>query len=60
MNDHSLIAKTRRQIADEYGISPRTLKRRCEKNGIDLPSGLIYPKDILLIYKKLGWPRKRG
>ena len=50
--------KTRQQIAIEYGISPRTLKRKLQKLGIFLPSGLIFPEEQTLIYQKLGKPDK--
>jgi len=53
----SLKVKTRSQIAEEYGFSPRTLSRRLKKLNIKLPSGLLTPADILRIYQILGKPR---
>jgi transcriptional antiterminator len=49
-------AKTRQQIALEYGISARTLKRKLQQLNIPLPSGLLFPKDQDVIYQKLGKP----
>jgi transcriptional antiterminator len=49
-------AKTREQIAEEYGISSRTLSRLLKNNNISLPRSLIYPKDQLRIYKTFGDP----
>ena len=48
--------KTRMQIANELGISPRTLRRWLKKYRISLPTGLICPTDQEIIYKKLGHP----
>lgn len=50
------VAKTREQVADEYGISERTLRRRLKKENIVLPKGNIMPKDQLRIYESLGPP----
>ena len=52
-------AKTRQEIADEYGISPRTLFRWLEKAEFDLPRGLLSPKSQELIYREFGDPRHR-
>lgn len=49
-------AKSREQIANEYGISARTLKRWLKKNKIFIKRGLICPKDQELIYKTFGNP----
>lgn len=49
-------AKTRQQIAIEYGISARTLKRKLQQLNIPLPGGLLFPKDQDVIYQKLGKP----
>lgn len=51
--------KTRRQIADEYGITPRTFRRWVKKYNISLPKRLICPKDQKIIYEKLGPPSIR-
>ncbi|HLF63302.1 MAG TPA: hypothetical protein VI603_06105 [Saprospiraceae bacterium] len=49
-------AKTLTQIADEYGIDVRTLKKKLALAGIKPPHGLILPKDQERIYKALGPP----
>ena len=51
-------AKTRQQVAEEYGICVKTFNRRLKKAKIQLQSGLIYPCDIRKIYKKFGYPQK--
>jgi len=49
-------AKTRREIANELGISVATLWRKLKKLGIELPTGLIYPPEQALILSTLGKP----
>lgn len=51
METHKL--KTRKEIAQELGISTRTLKRWTEKYEIEVPPGLISPKLQKLIKRKL-------
>jgi len=51
-----LKAKTREQIAEEYGISTRTLRRLFKSHHIKLSQRLIYPKEQLKIYKTFGEP----
>lgn len=53
------IAKTRQQIADEYGISRKTLSRWLKKADIDLEGYLISPKEQALIYETFGDPQKK-
>jgi transposase-like protein len=45
-------AKSRQEIAQEYGISARTLCRWIKKNQLLIPNGLISPKDQDLINEK--------
>jgi len=52
-------AKTRQEVAGEYGITVNTLKSQLHKNGIELPTGLIYPKTLIIIYSVLGIPSTR-
>lgn len=52
----SLQAKTREQIALEYGISARTLRRWLKKSGIQLPNRLLCPKEQIQIYQEFGFP----
>ena len=49
--------KTRAQIADEYGISPRTLRRWLQREQIEVPNGLLCPKDQARIYEAFGVPQ---
>ena len=51
-------AMTRQEIAELYKVSWKTLKKRLDKNGINLPRGLVYPKDIKKIYEHLGLPQR--
>ncbi|MCD2260212.1 helix-turn-helix domain-containing protein [Psychroserpens luteolus] len=51
-----LKVKTRQQIAIEYGISPRTLRRWLKQDEIYLPKRLLTPREQKRIYKKFGWP----
>ncbi|WP_420868334.1 helix-turn-helix domain-containing protein [Aestuariivivens sediminis] len=48
--------KTREQIAAEYGVSPRTLRRWLKNCNIILPNRLVCPKEQRLIYNKFGYP----
>jgi hypothetical protein len=47
-------AKSRQVIAEEFGISTKTLSRWIVKEKLQIPQGLISPKDQELIYKKFG------
>jgi AraC-like DNA-binding protein len=49
-------SKTREQMAGEYGISPRTLRRRLKRVGLCLPNGVLFPEQQRLVYEKLGSP----
>ena len=51
-------AKTRQEIANEYGISTRTFTRWIKKAEIKLTAGLIDPYHLELIYQKFGYPEK--
>lgn len=48
--------KTRKQIAIEYNICEKTLRRYLKRFKIELPTGLIPPKYQQLIYEELGKP----
>lgn len=50
------VAKTRKAIAKEYGVHPRTLKRWLTKAQIELPRGLVKPIHQNMIYSRFGWP----
>ena len=49
-------AKSRHQIAAEYGISYKTLMRMLKKKNIGLSPGLIFPNEQVRIYQALGFP----
>ena len=49
-------AKTKQQMADEYGICRKTLNKLLLRHGIKIDRGLILPRDQQLIYEKLGVP----
>jgi DNA invertase Pin-like site-specific DNA recombinase len=50
-------AKSRKEVAQEYGISNRTLYRWLKDANIILPSGLIDPLHLKIIYKTFGTPK---
>ena len=58
INEENIPPKSRKEIAFEYSISYKTLKRRLEKSNLKIPSGLIYPNDQRRIYFALGFPNK--
>ena len=47
--------KTKHQIAQELGISLRTLQRWIKKNHLEVPRGLVCPQKQLEIKKKFGY-----
>jgi phage antirepressor YoqD-like protein len=57
MSYDSKYAKSRQQIADEYGICTKTLNKWFRQEGIRIKRGLINPKQQDFIYKKLGIPK---
>jgi hypothetical protein len=56
MENLNLKAKSRKQVALEYGISTKTLKYRLAEKRIEINPGLIYPKTLKLIYETFGHP----
>ena len=50
--------KSRQQIAEEFGVSAKTLGRWLKKENIDLPPGFVTPKWQKLIYSCFGKPAK--
>ena len=49
-------AKTRQQIAIEYGVCTRTLSKWLKHADLELPRGILNPFYINMIYTKLGPP----
>jgi hypothetical protein len=56
MEIHNGGAKTKQQMADEYGVCRKTFNKFLRKKQIKLDRGLILPKDQSIIYHKLGFP----
>jgi hypothetical protein len=56
MENHSGGVKTKQQMADEYGVCRKTFNKLLLRKQIKLDRGLIYPKEQILIYTKLGIP----
>lgn len=52
----TLKAKTRQEVANEYGISLKTLSLRLKKAKIKIPPGRLFPKTLKIIYSKFGVP----
>lgn len=50
-------AKSKQQIANEYGICTKTLNKWLKQEKIQIERGLITPKQQELIYEKLGFPK---
>jgi hypothetical protein len=57
MENPILKAKTRQEIADEYGICVKTLNSRLEEANIFVGPGLVFPKTLKMIYDTLGVPK---
>ena len=51
-----LKTKTRKEIALEFGISEKTLGRWFKKSNLNIPSGLINPFHLGIIYETFGVP----
>lgn len=49
-------AKTRQEIAFEYGIDRKTFYRWIKRSKITITNGLIFPAEMELIYKTFGEP----
>jgi len=50
-------AKNRKDLAREYDMSVSTFYRKLKKHDIQLPSGLLLPKDYIIVYQTLGPPK---
>ena len=58
MEKTKITPKTRKELANEYGVDAKTLKTWLKREGLDIPPGLICPKHLALIREKLGNPDK--
>jgi hypothetical protein len=48
--------KYKKELAEEYGFSPKTLYRKLSARDCILPRGYLSPKQQLHIYECLGFP----
>ncbi len=48
--------KTRQQLAKDYGVNIKTLNKWLKNENIILEKGLICPRKVEEIYRKLGKP----
>lgn len=56
--DSNPSTKTRSQVACEYNITERTLRRWIAHAKLDIPKRMILkPKDLSLIYQTFGCPK---
>lgn len=49
------LPKTKRQLAQEYGLHPETIRKYCRAIGIRT-RGLLFPKDVRKFYDHYGEP----
>lgn len=56
MNPHNFSAKTKKELANAYKISVKTLMRKVKPLSIDVPGQMIYPKQLEIIFTSLGNP----
>jgi len=49
-------AKSRQQIALEYGVCTKTLNKWLRSAGINLPRGIVTPNHQKIIYEEFGVP----
>ena len=57
MKEFKNAARTKQQLADEYGVCWKTFDKWLKKYKIKIDRGLITPKDQEKIYTKLGIPK---
>jgi hypothetical protein len=56
LGQHISSVKTHSTIAQEYGVHPRTLRRWCVREGLEIPSTALSPRYQRLIYETFGIP----
>jgi hypothetical protein len=56
INDLSIKAKFRYEVAMEYGISVKTLNRWIKSYNLSIPKGIINPHLLKILYVKFGPP----
>jgi hypothetical protein len=47
-------------LANEYGITTRTLNNRLKKANLYIPDGIIFPKYLRKIYNTFGIPSRKA
>jgi len=50
--------KSRQEIANEYGVSTKTLSRWLKKYNLEIGTGLLTPQEQALIYTAFGLPKE--
>ncbi len=56
MENRGQIPKTRKELALKYGVSVKTLNKWLERVGLTFPNFSFTPKEVSIIYGKLGHP----
>jgi phage antirepressor YoqD-like protein len=56
MESLTIKTKTRKEVAEEYGICEKTLNRWLKRNNIIIHRGLIDPHHLMRIYETFGVP----
>jgi phage antirepressor YoqD-like protein len=57
MGSETKNAKSKKQLANEYGICTKTLNKWLKDEKVILKRGLINPRKLEFIYKKFGLPK---
>lgn len=57
-SNHHLRPRNRNELAKEYGISVRTLNRWFKRESLNIPNGIIIPKNLQIIFEKIGFPER--
>jgi hypothetical protein len=52
-----LRAKTRQEVAEEYSIDRKTFNKWLKMEDIKIPSGIIKPCHLIIIYETFGVPK---
>lgn len=53
------MAKTRQQIANEYGVDRKTFNHWLKRAELNVPAGIICPLVTESIYKAFGYPKTK-
>lgn len=56
MDSPIIKAKTRQEVAAEYGIDRKTLNKWFKMADLNIPNGLIKPCNVFKIYDTFGFP----